>query len=91
LAPTDFPDAADKIAIRREKITVVALQQWPQDAGFSVKTQLKDRFLVLVWMQAQLLAHAFGEGPARLAQGMGYLGAREKIIGAPRASVLAGR
>ena len=90
-APADFPDTADEIVIGREKVPAVELQQRPQDSRFPVKTPLKDFILVLIWVKTQSLAYAFGEGPARPAHGMGCLGAREKIIGAPRASVLAGR
>jgi hypothetical protein len=90
-APADFPDAADEIVIGREKAPVAALQQRPQDSRFPVKTPPKDRLFVLVWVQTQLLAYAFGEGPSRNVPSMGYFGGGEKIIGAPRASVLAGR
>ena len=86
-APTDLPDAADEIVIWREEIPVAALQQRPQDSRFSVKTLLKDGSLVLIGMQAPLLADAFGEGPSRVVQGMDRIGAWKKILGAPRPPV----
>lgn len=90
LAPVDIPDAADEFVIGREKISVVELQQRPQDPRFPVETPLNHFIFVLIWMQTQLLAYTFGKGPPRIAQGVDCLGTVEEIFGAPRTSVLAG-